>query len=91
MFVEHLAIRKTLCLTAPTQEHQVQMFPHMTEGCVGILIENSTVRAESNLLSLPTNSKGLPFQASPVMEVRQQELLVGTHGGGHKCCWHYSR
>ena len=60
VLIKQLAMLETLHVTAPTQEHQVQMFPYMAEGRVRVLIENSAVWAKGHLLSLPQNSKALP-------------------------------
>ena len=69
--MEHLAVLQTLGLTAPTYKHQVQMLPHMTEGCVGVFVNNSAVRAEGQLLPLPTDVDGLSCEALLVVEVCQ--------------------
>ena len=50
------------------------MFPYMAESCVGVLVDDSTVRAKGQLLPFPGNSKGLPRQAISVMEVRRNSL-----------------
>ena len=60
VLIKQLAMLETPRVAAPTQEHQVQMFPYMTEGCVRVLIENSAVQEKGHLFLLPQNSKGLP-------------------------------
>ena len=41
LFVESLPMREALGITASTYEHEVQVLPHMAEGSMEVLIENS--------------------------------------------------
>ena len=55
------------------------MLPHMAEGHVGVLVNNSAVGTESKLSVPPSEAKQLPHEALVMVEVRQKELLVCTH------------
>ena len=55
------------------------MSPHMAEGGLRVLIDNSAVWTEGQLLVLSTNVNRLPPQAPRSVEVCQQELLVCAH------------
>ena len=54
------------------------MPPHMAEGSVGVLVNNSAVGTEGKLPSFALNVQRLSRQAPMSVEVRQQELLVHT-------------
>ena len=55
------------------------MLPHMAEGGLGVLIDNSTVWTEGQLPALSTNANRLPHQALMPVEVCQEELPVCAH------------
>ena len=55
------------------------MSPHMAESGLRVLVDNSTVWTEGQLLALSTNVNRLPPQAPRSVEVCQQELLVCAH------------
>ena len=55
------------------------MFPHMAEGGLGVLIDNSTVWTEGQLPTSSTNANRLPHQALMPVEVCQEELFVRAH------------
>ena len=55
------------------------MFPHMAEGSLGVLIDNSTVWTEGQLPALSTNANQLPHQALMLVEVCQEEFPVCSH------------
>ena len=46
------------------------MLPHMAEGCVRVLIDDSTIRTKGKLPTLPLDVKRLPHEAPVLMEVR---------------------
>ena len=52
------------------------MFPHVAEGSLGVLIDNSTVWIEGQLPALSTNANRLPHQALMPVEVCKEELPV---------------
>ena len=55
------------------------MFPHVAEGGLGVLIDNSTVWTEGQLPAPSTNANRLPYQTPMLVEVCQQELPVHAH------------
>ena len=46
------------------------MLPHMAEGCVRVLIDDSTIRTKGKLPALPLDVERLPHKAPMSMEVR---------------------
>ena len=46
------------------------MLPHMAEGRVRVLVDDSTIQAEGKLPVLPLNVERLPHKAHVSMEVR---------------------
>ena len=71
-------MREAPGVAASTHEKEVKMPPHMAEGSVGVLINNSAVGTEGQLPSPALNVQRLPRQAPMSVEARQQELLVRT-------------
>ena len=55
------------------------MLPHVAEGGLGVLIDNSTVWTEGQLPAPSTNANQLPHQALMLVEACQEELLVRAH------------
>ena len=49
MFVESWSIEEALRETTSTDKLEVKMLPHVTEGHVGVLVNNSTVWTEGEL------------------------------------------
>ena len=78
-------MREALGITASTNEPEVQVFLEMAEGCLGVLIGNSTIGAESQLSMLPSSGNGLPCQALLLVEVCQKELLICAYPE----CWRH--
>ena len=81
-------MRKALGVAASTNKKEVKVSPHMAEGGLGVLIDNSTVWTEGHLPALSIDVKRLPHQAPMSVEVHQQELPVHTHVGirrHHSC------
>ena len=87
-------IEDALGVTTSTNKKEVEVFPHVAESSVGVLIDNSTVRTKGQLPAPSTNIKQLPHEAPMPVEVRQQELLVCAHAAlrryygcqaGHPC------
>ena len=78
MLMQSLPVRKAPGVAAPTHEKKVEMPPHMAEGSVGVLINNSAVGTEGQLPLLALNVQRLPRQAPMSVEARQQELIVRT-------------
>ena len=46
------------------------MLPHVAEGCVGVLVDDSTIRAKGKLPALPLDVERLPHEAHMLVEVR---------------------
>ena len=88
VLVQGQSIEETLRVATSTDELEVKVLPHVTESCVGYLINNSTVGTESKLSAPPSEVKQLPHEALMTVEVRQKELLVCTHMelGEHNGC-----
>ena len=72
-------MREALGVATSTNKKEVKVSPHMAEGGLGVLIDNSTVWTGGHLPALSTNVKRLPHQAPMSVEVHQQELPVRTH------------
>ena len=49
MFVEGQSIEKAFGQTTSTDKLEVEMLPHVAEGCVGVLVDDSTIRAKGKL------------------------------------------
>ena len=71
-------MRKAPGVAASTHEKKVKMPPHMAEGSVRVLVNNSTVGTEDQLPLLALNVQRLPHQAPMSVEAHQQKLLVYT-------------
>ena len=57
VFVQGWSIEETLRVTTSTDKLEVKVLPHMAEGCVGVLINNSAVGTESKLPAPPSEVK----------------------------------
>ena len=62
-------MREALGITTSTNKEEVEVFPHMAKGSVGVLIDNPTVWTEGQLPALSTNVNRLPHQALMLVEV----------------------
>ena len=71
-------MREALGVATSTNK-KVEGFPHMAEGGLGVLIDNSTVWTEGQLPAPSTNANQLPHQALMPVEVCQEELPVRAH------------
>ena len=56
-------MREALGVTTSTNKEEVEVFPHVAQGGLGVLIDNSTVWSEGQLPALSTNVNRLPYQA----------------------------
>ena len=72
-------IEEALGVATSTNKKEVEVFPHMAESSVRVLIDSSTVWTKGQLPAPSTNSKRLPHKAPMPVEVRQQELLICAH------------
>ena len=70
MSVESRSIEKAPGKATSTDKLEVEMLPHMAEGCVGFLVDDSTIRTKGKLPVLPLNVERLPHEAPVLMEVR---------------------
>ena len=72
-------MREALGVATSTNKKEVKVFPHVAEGGLGVLIDNSTVWTEGQLPALSTNANRLPHQALMLVEVCQEEFPVCSH------------
>ena len=70
---------EALGVATSTNKKEVEVFPHVAEGSLRVLIDNSTVWTEGQLPALSTNANRLPHQALMPVEVGQEELPVCAH------------
>ena len=68
VLIQSLPMRETLGVATSTNKKEVEVFPHVAEGSLAVLIDNSTVWTEGQLPAPSTNAN---LTASP-----------GTHAGG---------
>ena len=69
MFVESRSIEEASGETTSTDKLEVKMLPHMAEGHVGVLVDNSAVRTEGELPVPSFKAERLPHEASVMVEV----------------------
>ena len=77
--MQSLPMREALGVATPTNKKEVEVLPHVAEGGLRVLIDNSTVWTEGQLPALSTNANRLPHQALMLVEVCQEELPVYAH------------
>ena len=68
--VESQSIEKASGKATSTDKLEVEMLPHMAEGRVGVLVDDSAIQAKGKLPALPLNVERLPHEALMSMEVR---------------------
>ena len=61
-------MREALGVTTSTNKEEVNVFPHVAKGGLGVLTDNSTVWTEGQLPAPSTNVKRLPHQALMLVE-----------------------
>ena len=71
MFVEIRSIEEALRETTSTDKLEVEMLPHMAEGHVGVLVNNSAVWTEGELPAPSFKVEQLPHKARVMVEVTQ--------------------
>ena len=69
MFVESRSIEEASGGTTSTDKLEVEMLPHMAEGHVRVLVDDSTIRTEGELPALSLDVERLPHKASVSVEV----------------------
>ena len=72
-------MREALGVATSTNKKEVEVFPHVAEGGLRVLIDNSIVWTEGQLPAPSTNANRLPHQALMPVEVCQEELPVCAH------------
>ena len=83
MFVESWSIEEASGETTSTDKLEVEMLPHMAEGRVRVLVDNSTVWTEGKLPVPPFEVERLPHEASVVVEATSKNSLsVPTQNSG---------
>ena len=80
MFVESRPIEEASGETTSTDKLEVEMLPHMAEGRVRVLVDDPAVWTEGELPVPSIEVERLPHEASMMVEVTKQELLVGMNG-----------
>ena len=70
VFVESRSIEKASGKATSTDKLEVEMLPHMAEGRVRVLVDDSAIRTKGKLPVLPLNVERLPHEAFVLMEVR---------------------
>ena len=79
MLIQNLPMREALGVATSTNGKEVEVLPHVAEGGLGVLIDNSTVWTEGQLSAPSTNANRLSYQALMLVEVCQEELPVQAH------------
>ena len=69
VFVESRSIEEAPGETTSTDKLEVEMLPHMAEGRVRVLVDNSAVRTEGKLPAPSFKVERLPHEASMMVEV----------------------
>ena len=69
VFVDSRSIEEASGETTSTDKLEVEMLPHMAEGCVGVLIDDSAVWTEGELPVLSLEVERLSHEASVSVEV----------------------
>ena len=67
--VESRSIEKASGEATSTDKLEVEMLPHMAEGRVRVLVDNSTIQTKGKLPAPPLNVERLPHEASVSVEV----------------------
>ena len=79
VFVGSQSIEEALRETTSTDKLEVEMLPHVAEGRVRVLVNNSAVQTEGELPAPSFEVERLPHKARVMVEVTQQELLVRAY------------
>ena len=69
MFVESWSIEEAPRETTSTDKLEVEMLPHMAEGCVRVLFNNSAVQTEGELPAPSFEVDRLPHKARVMVEI----------------------
>ena len=71
VFVESWSIEEASGETTSTDKLEVEMLPHIAEGHVGVLVDDSAVQTEGEVPAPSLKVEGLPHEASVSVEVTQ--------------------
>ena len=66
--VESRSIEKASGEATSTDKLEVEVLPHMAEGHVGVLVDNSAIQTKGKLPALPLDVERLPHEASMSVE-----------------------
>ena len=91
VFVESWSIEEAPRETTSTDKLEVEVLPHMAEGHVRVLINNSAVWTEGELAAPSFEVELLPHKARVMVEVTQQELLVRAYSKLRRCDGYQAR
>ena len=69
VFVESWPIEEASGETTSTDKLEVEMLPHMGEGCVGVLVDDPTVQTEGELSAPSIEAERLSHEASMMVEI----------------------
>ena len=69
VFVESQSIEEASGETTSTDKLEVEMLPHMAEGRVGVLVDDSAIQTKGKLPALSCDVERLPHEASVSVEV----------------------
>ena len=69
VFVESWSIEEASGETTSTDKLEVEMLPHMAEGCVRVLVDDSAIWTKGELPALSLDVERLPHEASMSVEV----------------------
>ena len=69
MSVESWSIEEASGETTSTDKLEVEMLPHMAQGRVGVLADDSAIRTKGELPALSLDVERLPHEASMSVEV----------------------
>ena len=67
--VQSWSIEEASGKATSTDKLEVEMLPHMAEGHVRVLVDDSAVQTKGKLPALPLNVERLPHEASVSVEV----------------------
>ena len=67
--VQSRSIEKASGKATSTDKLEVEILPHMAEGCVRVLVDDSAIQTKGKLPALPLDVERLPHEASVLVEV----------------------
>ena len=73
-------MREALGIATSTDKKEVEVLPHVAEGSLSVVIDNTTVQAKGQLPAFSANSNGLAHQALMSVEVHQRYSCPNPQG-----------